>query len=147
MGPACLLIQCGFEAPHVEHAFGADHMEDGHGAAVAAVENTAGRFDDLAITGAAELRQPAAAIGLPAELFDVAHDAADKRDRGNRALDRDVVVNRFEVGPCGLGPDYLSHFFAKYAFTWACVNVRPSASARSPRAMPSRIAMRDCCSS
>src|SRR6478752_5605656 len=106
MGPQRSLVQCGFEPPHVEHAFGADHVEDRHGAAITAVEDAAWRFDDLAIAGAAELGQPAAAVGLPCELLDVAHDAADERDRGFRALDRDVIVNRFEVDPRGFGPDY-----------------------------------------
>ena len=144
MGPQRSLVEAGFEPPHVEHAFGAEHVKDCDIAAVATVEHAARRLDDLAIAGAAELGQPAAAVRVPGELLDVTHDAADDRERCVRALDRDVVVNRFEVGPRGPGPDYLRLFFSKYAFTSACVNVRPSASACSPRAMPSRIAMRDC---
>jgi len=122
-------------------------VKDRNGAAVAAIENAARRFDDLAIPRTPELGQPAAAIGVPGELFDVANDPHNERDCGSRALDRDVVVNRLEIGPCGIGPDYLRNFFSKYAVTCAWVNVRLSASARSPRAMPSRIAIRDCCSS
>ncbi len=55
----------------------------------------------------------------------------------------DVVGNRVKIGERSIRPDYFSHFFMR-ARACACVDVLPSETARSPRAMPSRIATRAC---
>lgn len=78
---------------------------------------------------------------MDGQLLDVPEDAADEFGRGFRVLDRNVIGNGFEIGDRGLGPDYLSHRDRRF-FACACDMLRPCASASSPRAMPSSMAIR-----
>ena len=120
-------------------------MQDEDLVSVMAVEDTAGWFHYLTITGTSEFLGTTAAVGVVNELLNVAEDTLDKLCRRDRILQRNVVRNCIKVRQRGLGPNYFSHLARRFlACAW--VAVRLSAIACSPRAMPSRIAMRCCMS-
>src|SRR5690606_33236441 len=106
----------------------------------------AGRLDHLAITRSPELSRPTATLGKFSQPFGVIEDALDEIRRCNRVFQGDVVGDRVEIAERGLRPDYFSHRARRF-LAWACVATRPSATACSPRAMPSRTVMRCCMSS
>lgn len=70
------------------------------------------------------------------ELIHVLEYAPDKLLRGVEIFQGDVVRNSIEIGQCGIRPNYFSHR-AILALACSLETVRPSSTARSPRAMPS----------
>lgn len=120
-------------------------MQDKDLVSVMAVKNTAGCFHYLTITRAPEFLGATSAVRVFYKLLDVAEDTFDKLCRRDRILKGNVVSNGIKIGQCRLGPNYFSHLARRFlACAW--VAVRPSAIACSPRAIPSRMAMRCCIS-
>ena len=113
---------------------------------VEAVEDPARRLDDLPVTAApAKLLWPASALRMVGKLADMLDDALHEQTGRCRILQGGELGDRFQVRERRLGPDYLSHLARRFsACSW--LSTRPSAIAISPRAMPSRMAMRSCCS-
>lgn len=120
-------------------------MQDKNLAAVKTIENAARRLHDLAIAGLAEFLRPTAAVRVVGQLPDMVEDAFDQLGGRNRIFQGDVIGNGIQIRQRRLRPDYFSHLARRF-LAWACVAVRPSATASSPRAMPSRMAMRCCIS-
>ncbi len=67
-----------------------------------AVENAAGWFHDLPITGTPEFSRATAAVGVIGKLPNVAEDAFDKLCGSGRILECDVVSDRINIRQCGL---------------------------------------------
>lgn len=111
-------------------------MEDEDPLSVVAVEDATRRLDDLPVSRPPQLGNAAAALRMPRQLFDVPDHATNQLRRRDAILERDVVRDRFEIRERWLGPDYFSHF-ARRTLAPAWVMPRPSASAISPRAIPS----------
>jgi len=114
--------------------------------AVVAIQHAARRLDDLPIPGAPEFDRTAAAFRMGLELIDMSEYALHKRGRGCGIVQGDVVRDCIQIRERWLRPDYFSHRAMRVRAS-ACDTTLPSATAISPRAMPSRSAMRFCCSS
>ncbi len=121
-------------------------MHNEYRISVMAIEDPARRFDDLAVAGSLELLRSTSALRMLGQLPDVPENPLYQFCRRCGVFKRDVVGNGIQVGHRRLGPDYLSHL-ERRARAWACVNTRPSATACSPRAIPSSKVMRCCMSS
>ena len=61
------------------------------------VEDTTGRFNDLAVAGSLELSRAAATLGVICQLPDVRQNTPDQLRGRGVILQRDVVGNRVEV--------------------------------------------------
>ena len=114
--------------------------------AVVAIQHAARRLDDLPIPGSPELNRPASKLRVSLELLDMSEYALHKRGRGCGIVQRNVVRYCIQIRERRLRPDYFSHRAMRVRAS-ACDTTLPSATAISPRAMPSRSAMRFCCSS
>ena len=118
-------------------------MEDEDPLSVVAVEDATRRLDDLPVSRPPQFGNAAAALRMPRQLLDVRDHAPEQLRRSDAILERDVVRDRFEVRNRRLGPDYFSHF-ARRTLASAWLTPRPSASAISPRAIPSSTLIRRC---
>lgn len=119
-------------------------MEDVHPSLFVPVDDPTGWLNDLPVPPAFELRELGTASWMLSELPNVPDDALDEVTCRDGIVQGDVVGYRLEVAQSGLCPDYFSHRDRR-RLAWACVTVRPSSSAFSPRAMPSSNFIR-CCS-
>lgn len=127
-----------------EQSFRAHSMHDEDVIAVKAIKDPARRLDDLTITSAsAEFSRATATFWMICELPDVLENPLDQGARCVWALDGDVVSDCLKVGDRRFRPNYLSHLERRFS-AWAWVSVRPSETAISPRAMPSRMVIRSC---
>ena len=111
---------------------------------VETIEDAAWRLDDLAIAGTRpQLTRPASTFRMCVELTHMSKDTLDQCAGSERIFQGYVVCNCLKISDCRLSPDYFSHLPKRFpACAW--VSVRFSATATSPRAMPSRIAIRFC---
>lgn len=112
---------------------------------VKSVEDAAGRLHDLTIARLAKLRWITTALRMVCQLLDMRKDPQDKRSRCSRIFQCNVVSDCIKIRKRWICPDYFNHL-ASRVLACAWVEMRPSAMACSPRAMPSRIAMRCCIS-
>lgn len=87
---------------------------------------------------------PASAVRVFNQLLNLRQHPFDQRRRcSGCVIDCDVVGNRVQISQCRHRPDYFSHRAMRCcACSWR--SVRPCATAISPRAIPSRSAMRCC---
>lgn len=112
---------------------------------VYAIEDPTRRLNDLSVTRATrQLVWSASAFRMQGELIDMREDPPYDCYSRLAILNGDVVRNRVEICECGFRPDYFSHL-ASRSFASSCETRRSSATAISPRAIPSRIAIRSCC--
>lgn len=119
-------------------------MEDEDPLSVVAVEDATRRLDDLPVSRPPQFGNAAAALRMPRQLLDVRDHAPEQLRRSDAILERDVVRDRFEVRERRrLRPDYFSNF-ARRTLASAWLTPRPSASAISPRAIPSSTLIRRC---
>jgi len=114
------------------------HVEDPNPLAVKTIKDPAGRLDNLPIAGTTELGRYGSALGMPFQLFDMLENALDEMARGLRVVESDIIRDRIQIRQCWLGPDYSSHRAMRF-FASALGTVRPSWTARSPRAIPRSI--------
>ncbi len=111
-----------------------------------AVEDSTWRHDQLPIGQVGKLWHAPAGFRILNEPLDAREHLLDETRSGIRLVEGDVVGDGLEVSKRGLGLDQARHRFIRFA---ACswLTIRPCWIARSPRAMPSNIRMRACCSS
>lgn len=121
----------------------AHHMEHENLLGIETEENPARRFDDLAVAvaGATELWWLAATFWMGVELLSVREYPSDQFCGGGRVFKRDVIGDGVQIVECWLGPDYLIDR-AMRLLASACGTTLPSATANSPRAIPSNTDMR-----
>ena len=117
------------------------HMQDENRLAIEAVKDPTRWLYDLAIARTAELRRRAATFRVRLELLDVREYPSDQFGGSGRVFQRDEVGDGVQIVKRWLGPDYLSHR-AMRVLASACGMVLPSATAISPRAIPSSTDMR-----
>src|SRR5258708_7126149 len=114
------------------------HVEDPDALPVKAIKDPAGRLNNLPVSGTTELGGDGSAFGVPFQLFDMFEDSLDETARGLGVVEGDIIRDRVQISHCRLGPDYLSHRASRFfASPWG--TVRPSSTARSPRAIPRSI--------
>ena len=128
-----------------EQTFRPHDMQDKDLASIIAIEDPARRLHNLTVTGAPQLLRPATTLWMVSQLLYMTKDAPNELGSSNRIFQCDVVGNGIQITQCRFRPDYFSHLERRF-LAWAWVATRPSATACSPRAMPSRIAMRCCMS-
>lgn len=97
----------------------------------------------MAITQSPQLLRTPATLRMLYALLDMIKDALNKLRSGRWIIQRHLVRNGIQIGQSRLRPDYFSHR-ARRLRACPLVAVRPSATALSPRAMPSSIAIRCC---
>ena len=78
-------------------AFSSHDVQHINGAAVAPIENPAGRLNDLAIAPAAQFLWLRAAIGMSDELFDVLEYTLHQVARRCGIVEGDVIGYRVEI--------------------------------------------------
>ena len=110
---------------------------------VETVQDPARRLHDLPVAGALQLRDTWAAFRVRFQLLDMPEDPLHQCRRCKGILDGNIVGDGVQVVERRFSLDYLSHRAIR-ALAWALVRTRPSATAISPRAMPSSKAMRCC---
>src|SRR5580692_11113013 len=94
--------------------------------------------DQVPVSRTTELGRDGSAFGVPFQLFDVFKDSLDETASGLGVIERNVIRDCVQISQCRLGPDYLSHRAIRFfASSWG--TVRPSSTARSPRAIPRSI--------
>ena len=119
-------------------------MQDDHPRPVLTREDSARRFHELPVSrGAREFERPASALGMIDELLDARQHPAHQRGGRCGVFDRDVIGDGVQVGQGRFGPDYLSHRSSRRSAS-SPETTRPSATAISPRAIPSRMVIRSC---
>lgn len=114
--------------------------------AIVPIENAAWRLNDLPISRPLQLRRPATTFGVGLELLHVPKDPLNQLGSGRGIFDRNVIGNGIQIAERRLSPDYFSHRSIRVlASAWLVI--LPSATAISPRAIPSSTAIRRCRSS
>jgi len=117
-------------------------MNNEYALSVKAIEDAARRFNDLAVASTRpKFSWSTTTLWMIDQLSNALHDALDQIPRSSRVLQCDVVAYGLQVCNGRFCPDYLSHLAKRFS-ACAWVKVRPSATAISPRAMPSRTVMR-----
>jgi hypothetical protein len=114
------------------------HVEDPNALAVKTIKDPAGRIDNLPVSRTTELGGDGSAFGVPFQLFDMFKDPLYETASGLGVVEGDIIRDHVQISQCWLGPDYLSHRAIRFfASPWG--KVRPSSTARSPRAIPRSI--------
>lgn len=150
--------RCDFKSPLVwarlacqsarsEQTLRSHHMHNQNALAVKAIEHSAGRFCNLPIApSSTQLGGSTPALRVVCQLTHMGVHAFNQGNSRCRVLNCDVISDGLKVGQGWLGPDYFSHRDRRdLASAWAIT--RPSETAISPLAIPSRIDMRCCCNS
>ena len=106
-----------------------------------AIENTAGRNNQLAIRQATEFGWKPAHLGKFLKHSNGSQRLLDQLMSRRRFLQRNIICNRIQILNRGISPDYFSHRFNR-CFAWTWVETRPSWMALSPRAIPSKSRIR-----
>ena len=110
------------------------------------IEYSAGWYDNLPIGQMRYFRNPNSGFWESRQTLACREHSLHIPCGSIRLVEGNILGNGFQVGNCRLGPDQASHRFIRFlANSW--LNIRPCWNALSPRAMPSRICMRACCSS
>ncbi len=75
---ACLLPSAGREQGRAKQALRSHHMQDNDLLPVVAIEDPAGRLDNLAIAGSLQLLRAAAALWIVSQLVDMIENTSNK---------------------------------------------------------------------
>ena len=68
------------------------HVKDPNPLAVEAIEDSAGRFDNLPVAGTSKLGRDGPAPRVPLQLFDMFEDALDQAARGLWVVEGDIIA-------------------------------------------------------
>lgn len=120
----------------------AHNVQNKHSARLVAIEDAARWLNDLPVP-TFKLSRLRPALRVVLQLLDVGENPLHQRPRCRWVVEGNVISDSIKVGKCGLCPDYFSHRCIRDLAS-ACETTRPSSTARSPRAMPSRIRIRAC---
>src|SRR5882672_9165167 len=121
-------------------------MEYVHGTLVLPVDNTAWWFHDLSVPPSFQLREFCTAAWVVRKLAHMAKDPLHQKRRGPRILQGNIVRYGVQIAQRWFSPDYFNHRDMR-CLACACVSIRPSSTALSPRAIPSSSPIRRCSNS
>jgi len=116
-------------------------MNDVDGLFLKAIENAAGRNNQLAIRQATEFGWKGTHPGKFLKHSNGSEYLLDQSMSRRRFLQGNIICNRIQILNRGISPDYFSHRF-NCCFAWMWLEIRPSRMALSPRAIPSKSRIR-----